>query len=143
MISTEINGIKVGDIVLVRDADYRKWTIDIFNFYNDSNDVDFKYTCSRNNWRQCIPYKGNEKLFNTIDNFKIKVKESSFVRGDRVIAWNDTKFSKPIKFHGFYVAESDYPSIPVHLILPDGSNKVEPFLSCEKEKLDEEAASDD
>lgn len=50
------------DRVLVRDSDKERWTIDFFVRLSPEY-----YVCLTNFWLQCIPYKGNEHLFDTTD----------------------------------------------------------------------------
>lgn len=59
------------DKVLVRDDNSEKWTPDIFRYYDDDNgDYHYPYRCCANDYRQCIPYTGNEHLLGTTNNPK-------------------------------------------------------------------------
>jgi|GEM_PF-1948540 len=53
------------DRVLVRDSDKDPWTIDIFIKFMKL--MRRSYMCFTSFWCQCIPYEGNERLFNTTD----------------------------------------------------------------------------
>ena len=60
--------LKPFDRVLVRDSNKDRWTIDIFvRLGSDLFTCLTNYTCFTNYWRQCIPYEGNEHLFDTCD----------------------------------------------------------------------------
>lgn len=54
------------DKVLVRDADEEKWQPAIFSYFNDGVAGGYFYMVINNmNYRQCIPYEGNEHLLGT------------------------------------------------------------------------------
>ena len=57
------------DKVLVRDRKDEKWKIDFFSHYNhDSGDCDlFPYMTIQSRYIMCVPYEGNEHLFQTSD----------------------------------------------------------------------------
>lgn len=94
MISTEINDIKAGNLVLTKDELGETWLLDLFLYYDDT--TIYPYICSKSSWRYCIPFKGNEKYFNSTDNSKNLVgtdkdpkcecEEPAFLQ--KVIAWN-------------------------------------------------------
>lgn len=54
--------------VLVRDADDETWIANFFSHYNE--DSASSYVCVSCDWRQCIPYEGNEHLLGTTDEWK-------------------------------------------------------------------------
>lgn len=54
------------DKVLVRNDDKLKWYADIFS----NKDENGKYVCIGWNWKQCIPYEGNEHLLGTTENYE-------------------------------------------------------------------------
>lgn len=49
--------------VLVRDHQEHRWSLDFFSHFNAMSD--YPYVCLLNKWRFCVPYEGNEHLFNT------------------------------------------------------------------------------
>lgn len=51
------------DKVLVRDENYQAWRANIFSHVLDGSS--FPYACATTNFRQCIPYEGNEELVGT------------------------------------------------------------------------------
>lgn len=51
------------DPVLVRDEDDQRWCPDIFLYR--PNICSELYACAKSDWKQCIPYKGNEHLSGT------------------------------------------------------------------------------
>ena len=57
------------DKVLVRDFEDDKWEIDLFEKIND-DDEEFTFNCLFANWTFCIPYEGNEELFDTSNSAK-------------------------------------------------------------------------
>lgn len=59
------NEFKPFDKVLVRDNTGEKWVPDIFRYYDDNGNYDYPYRCCANDYRQCIPYTGNEHLLGT------------------------------------------------------------------------------
>ena len=77
--------LKPFDKVLVRDDNDEKWDIDIFKKYDEEENNTFPYLCLNDYYKQCIPYKGNESLFDTTTTPK-PVYE--FKDGDAVIVWN-------------------------------------------------------
>ena len=52
--------------VLVRNADSQLWANNIFGFYKQGDP--FPYYCGNSRFKQCIPFKGNEKLLGTNKN---------------------------------------------------------------------------
>lgn len=52
------------DRVLVRDNNSAKWRIDIFSNLSRMLPT-YSYLCVGGEWKQCIPYEGNEKLLGT------------------------------------------------------------------------------
>lgn len=56
------------DKVLVRDYDTTKWKSDLFSYLDETRAL--KYVCVGNNWKQCIPYEGNEHLLGTSINYE-------------------------------------------------------------------------
>lgn len=55
--------LKPFDRVLVRDGNDREWMCNIFSNFCSSSD--FPYECLFEEWKQCIPYEGNEELLGT------------------------------------------------------------------------------
>ena len=53
---------KTFDKVLGRDEDTATWYGDIFIEYRED---DYPYLCIGSNWKECIPYEGNEELLGT------------------------------------------------------------------------------
>lgn len=51
------------DKVLVRDADNCVWKCDLFS-HRGIGDA-YSYVCISSNWKQCIPYEGNQDLVGT------------------------------------------------------------------------------
>lgn len=49
--------------VLVRDDEFHKWIPDMFVKF--LHNAAYPYNCFQNNWKHCIPYEGNEKLYDT------------------------------------------------------------------------------
>ena len=49
--------------VLVRDHQNHRWSLDFFSHFNAMSD--YSYVCLLNKWRFCVPYEGNEHLFDT------------------------------------------------------------------------------
>lgn len=49
------------DKVLVRDTPSKRWSINLFSYY-DEEDKDFPYVCLYNRYSKCIPYESNEHL---------------------------------------------------------------------------------
>lgn len=58
------NELKPFDLVLIRDNENEKWSINLFSYY-DEEDENFPYICIISSYRYCIPYKGNEHLLGT------------------------------------------------------------------------------
>lgn len=52
------------DKVLVRDRKNEKWKIDFYSHPNHDSDL-FPYMTIQNRYAMCIPYEGNENLFQT------------------------------------------------------------------------------
>ena len=61
--------LKPFDKVLVRDEDETNWKIDLFPHYNP--DSEWLYECLETEWKQCVPYEGNEHLHNTCKKLKV------------------------------------------------------------------------
>lgn len=55
--------------VLVRDDTNKKWSIDLFSYYDEEN-KNFPYVCMHIHYRYCIPYEGNEYLLGTTNDIK-------------------------------------------------------------------------
>lgn len=53
------------DNVLVRDSDGDEWGIDLFASF--SADAPYSFQCLLCEWKQCIPYEGNEHLLGTTE----------------------------------------------------------------------------
>ena len=70
----EEHELKPFDKVLVRDRKDEKWKIDFYSHINhDSDDCDlFPYMTIQSRYAMCIPYEGNEHLFQTSDSFNKK-----------------------------------------------------------------------
>lgn len=70
------NGVEIntGDAVLVRDIITEDWRYDIFSHYSDDINTYPYRTISKVN-RYCIPYKGNENLVGTTNNYEVSNKE--------------------------------------------------------------------
>lgn len=51
-----------GTPVLVRDKVDEPWKKDIFLYEEHCN---YKFRCSKEDWSECIPYKGNEHFLGT------------------------------------------------------------------------------
>lgn len=56
------------DKVLVRDCDGDEWGIDLFASF--SADAPYSFQCLNCEWKQCIPYEGNEHLLDTTEDVK-------------------------------------------------------------------------
>nr|DAG90574.1 MAG TPA: hypothetical protein [Crassvirales sp.] len=52
--------------VLVRDDTNKKWSIDLFSYYDEEN-KNFPYVCMHIHYCYCIPYEDNEYLLGTTD----------------------------------------------------------------------------
>lgn len=63
--------LKPFDKVLVRDEDETNWKIDLFPHYNP--DSEWLYECLETEWKQCVPYEGNEHLHNTCKKLKVEL----------------------------------------------------------------------
>lgn len=61
----DINTLKPFEQVLVRDTIDDKWHIQFFEKYNNTQHFPFK--CILSEYKQCVPYKGNEHLLDTKD----------------------------------------------------------------------------
>lgn len=61
----DINTLKPFEQVLVRDTIADKWHIQFFEKYNNTQHFPFK--CILSEYKQCVPYKGNEHLLDTKD----------------------------------------------------------------------------
>ena len=63
----DITTLKPFDKVLIRDNNAQKWFISFFGHYNNGLKR-YKYCCVNDSrYAQCIPYEGNERLFDTTD----------------------------------------------------------------------------
>lgn len=60
-----IECFKPNDVVLCRDGKGYSWVIDLF--LAKSYDKLYRFRCLQCNWRNCIPYDGNEHLLGTTD----------------------------------------------------------------------------
>ena len=60
----DISTLKPFDKVLVRDNNNHYWRC---NYFSHINKPPFIFTCTDGNWKQCIPYEGNEHLVGTTD----------------------------------------------------------------------------
>lgn len=58
----QVNTLKPGTFVLVRDAEDAKWKLDVFSHIEEDNN--YPYACITNDYTKCIPYEGNEHLLN-------------------------------------------------------------------------------
>ena len=58
----DISTLKPFDKVLVRDNNNNHWRC---NYFSHINKPPFIFTCTDGNWKQCIPYEGNEHLVGT------------------------------------------------------------------------------
>lgn len=56
----DISAFNTFDKVLGRDKDDQKWIPDFFQRYVSKNETDYPYQCMGDNYKQCIPYDGNE-----------------------------------------------------------------------------------
>lgn len=63
LIKINIDTLKPGMLVLVRDAYNRKWKLNIFS--HTEEDSNFPYICISEEYAECIPFEGNEHLLNT------------------------------------------------------------------------------
>ena len=62
----DISKLKPFDKVLVRDSDTQEWGISFFSHCNGLET--YKYSCINSSaYAQCIPYEGNEHLFDTVN----------------------------------------------------------------------------
>lgn len=94
--------LKPFDKVLVRDNDSQTWSIDIFKKY-DEEDKEYPYLCMFESYKQCIPYEGNESLFNTTITLE-PVYE--FKDGDVVVVWNNGFKSKYVRVFNYKSSDS-------------------------------------
>lgn len=78
--------LKPFDKVLVRDDNNERWDIDIFKRYNEEENEIYPYECLFECYKQCIPYEGNESLFDTTVTLEPVY---SFKDGDTVVVWNN------------------------------------------------------
>ena len=85
-----MSNFKTFDRVLVRDELDKPWRASIFSHYNDSSHKDiYPYiTINNTEYRYCIPYEGNESLFNTTKDAENKDKITRFKYLDKVLVWN-------------------------------------------------------
>lgn len=81
--------LKPFDKVLVRDSNDEKWSIDFYKKYEEYKE--FHYSCLSCNFKYCIPYEGNEFLFDTTITPEPKYE---FKDGDSVIVWNNNNSNK-------------------------------------------------
>ena len=72
------NNIKIqtGDEVLVRDTVNELWEYKFFSHVDNKDNYPFKTSCG--DFKQCIPYKGNEHLVGTTNNFVIPKKSLTY-----------------------------------------------------------------
>ena len=66
----DIKTLKPFTEVIVRNSNKGRWVGQFYLVYDPREEYPFE--CTYNCWKQCIPYKGNEHLFNTTndcDNF--------------------------------------------------------------------------
>lgn len=70
--------------VLVRNYDTEPWDIDLFIRY-EKEWKNNNYVCFRSSYNMCIPYEGNESLFN-----KVEDKDKEFKFGDKVLCLLDS-----------------------------------------------------
>ena len=57
-----INTLKPFDKVLVRDDDMKVWTCGIYSHFRN-NDSDYRYVCTDEAYKQCIPYNDDTEHF--------------------------------------------------------------------------------
>ena len=94
--------LKPFDKVLVRDSDSQTWSIDIFKKY-DEEDKEYPYLCMFECYKQCIPYEGNESLFDTTTSLE---PEYEFKDGDVVVVWNNGFKSKYVRVFNYKSSDS-------------------------------------
>ena len=63
LVKTNVDTLKPGTFVLVRDTCNAKWKLNIFS--HTEEDSNFPYVCISEEYAECIPYEGNEHLLNT------------------------------------------------------------------------------
>ena len=80
--------VKTGDPVLMRDNELRPWTYSVFSHKHRREDVPYPYYSVGIPAAFCIPYKGNEHLVGTTDDYKAPKKPTKpkFVFGAKVKA---------------------------------------------------------
>lgn len=80
--------VKTGDPVLMRDNELRPWTYSVFSHKRSREDVPYPYYSAGIIAAFCIPYKGNEHLVGTTDDYKAPEKPTKhkFVFGAKVRA---------------------------------------------------------
>ena len=61
---TQVKKLKPFDKVLVRNSLNKKWSINLFSYYDKENE-DFPFVCINGSYPYCIPYEGNEYLLGT------------------------------------------------------------------------------
>ena len=62
----DFNTLKPFDQVLVRCSNDERWVPQFFAKFRTGSK--FPFECTYNSWIQCVPYKGNEYLYDTTDN---------------------------------------------------------------------------
>ena len=80
--------VKTGDPVLMRDNDLRPWRYSVFSHKRSRGDIPFPYYSAGIISAFCIPYKGNEHLVGTTDDYKAPEKPTKpkFIFGAKVKA---------------------------------------------------------
>lgn len=63
----DIANFQAGIPVLVRDKDNRKWCYLLYSHYDNTYDDGLCFNAGSVDWRQCIPFEGNEALLGTTD----------------------------------------------------------------------------
>ena len=78
--------VKTGDPVLMRDNELRPWTYSVFSHKRSRGDTPYPYYSAGIISAFCIPYKGNEHLVGTTDDYKAPEKPTKhkFVFGAKV-----------------------------------------------------------
>ena len=62
IVKFDINSLKPFDKVLVRDDDMKVWTCGIYSHFCN-NDSDYRYVCTDEAYKQCIPYNDDTEHF--------------------------------------------------------------------------------
>lgn len=112
------NNLKPFDKVLVRNYDYEDWKIDVFEKYDRLTES--YYICMKNSWNQCIPYEGNEYLFETSNSLQEENKKedytdeyeiNSFKKGDIVLVRDEKSEKWQLEAFVEYNSKLDYPFV--------------------------------